>query len=336
MTKSLFNFFNKNKYLIPIFLYWTITRIFFFKNKNFLSLYIGQTAGHVVVFYILIRQYYEQYYQRKEKFEFKLEMLMLLGIVVAMVDMITRLYFPFILYEINNSIIFLTVLFFIYGRLKIPFKKNIIFLMLYASFYFILTFEGLNLTFDEKNIISIILTVILSIVFAYSLLAISKTKNFYHCTYCCAVALICVLVIGKRLSHSHMNLFIIVQQICSCLVLFSIFFWYDKNELYQGRIRIEGIFNVQLLPNAMACFLFALYSFKIKINEILFVWGLFWIILIWYVISVIIRILNYDYKDRGQEKLTLSQINRIENYIKFLDASKILKKKLANSKEYPE
>lgn len=324
--EALYNRLYKVRYLIPLIFLWIIISVQFLMTGDYFPLYKSQVMGHFLLLLVLIRQYY----YRKKKFE--LEMLILLGLSLAMVDMISRHYLPPIIYEINNSIIFLCVLPFMHGRLKISFKKNMSFLIGYSVFYILLSFKALNFnTMDifPASIISIIFTVILSIVFAYSLLSTSKTKNFYHCTYCCATSLICVIVLGKRISHSHTDAFFIVQGICSISTFISICYWFEGNYFYADKFNPREFLNIQLLPNIFAGILFLLYLFKIDLDDIMFVWGLFGIILAWYFISIVSGFMTLSTSKNDAEVyegLTPNQLDRVARYAKHLKHANYLKK----------
>lgn len=243
---------------------------------------------------------------------------MMFGCLLSMVDNMGRLYFPPIIFEINQSVVFLCCFFFMRGRIEIKIKDNVIFLTAYAVFYFLISSKMLaSVNLDVTNLVSIWFSLVLSMVFAYSLLAVSKLRNFYHCTYCCGVSLLCIVILGKRVTGSHTNAFIFVQQICAIFMIISMIYWYKETENYAGSNNQVTIFNVQPLINAVSGLLFVLYLFQIADRRLL-VWGLFCVILSWYTMSIANGYKKRSFLNKNNttifDELTPNQLDRLNRY----------------------
>ncbi len=299
--------------------------LIYIKTKNLKILFAEIVIGHFFYLFLLGILFI---HKKKEK---RIDIEIATGI--ALLDWITRFYLHPAVSLLNNSLIFSFLLLFLIRQLKLPIKKNMFFLMGYGSFYFILSFKYLNHNLNGIFYIEqIILTIALSLTFAYSLLATAIVKNFYRCSYCGALAILCLIVLGQRMLVKYGDhQFLIAHISCLILMAFLGLYWYEGKEYYIEAIgKGKKYFNIEILPNLMCIITFFLYIFQIHSNDILVVWSLITIASIWYFMSIIAGLRKTAvYADDAilYEELNSRQLDRIGRYAKHLRNASYLKKK---------
>jgi hypothetical protein len=207
-------------------------------KPNIKIIYTDLVYAHTIAFIIAMIRYLRKKHGKQLDFE--------IAIGLTAVDLVTRHFLPIAVHYINSLIAFLLLIVFLRRQILLSFKENIIFLTCYGGFYFILNLKYLE--FDIKGAVGLIYSVVLSVLFAYSLLATSREKNFYRCTFCGGIALLCLIVLGKRAIGNFDNGFVIAQASVSVLNAFTFIYWYEGREYYAALKRVrKPIFNVQFL-----------------------------------------------------------------------------------------
>ena len=204
-------------------------------------------------------------------------------LVLTLVDLVTRFYLPPMVHLINNIIIFSALLVFLYRQTKVPILKNSVFMLGYSFSYFVLNYKLLD--FGTESFWGILYSVILSIFFAYTLLAAHKVKNLYRATFCAGVALLTIIILGKRVYGVLHNPVVILQAVDNCLLAFCFIHW-NNGRSEAADIFGKTFFNVGILPNTILFVSVILYSFNIPIEPTLAIYGLVLVVFLWYLIFV--------------------------------------------------
>lgn len=315
---------SKISYVFSI-LFWSALYVI---TGNYLILYFVVIAGciyHLTLMGII-------YHHKKSRKSFDIE----IAVAITAVDYIIRFYFP-LLSLINNILMFSFILLFLIRELKLPIIKNIYFLIGYGSFYFIASWKFIISLRSSYPIgvlaVIIMLTIVLSMVFAYSLLATATVRNFYRCSYCGAMAILCLIVLGRRMALSLDDTKFFIALI-SCLILLGIFYiyWYEGKEYYAeiSGMRKKTFFYPGVLPNLVGATTFFLYIFNINLDDLSVVWGLLIAVSLWYLISVFYSLKNtvvYEDDAMACEELNEYQLKRLGKYAEHLRNQNSLKKK---------
>ncbi len=208
-----------------------------------------------------------------------------IALVLTVTDLVTRFYFPPIVYTINNIIIFSAVLVFLYRQTKLSITKNRVFLLGYSLSYFGLNYKLLD--FGREGFFGLLFSVVLSAYFAFTLLAAGRVKNLYRATFCAGMALLSVIVLGKRVYVDLYNPIILIQAADTCLLAYCFIHWNSgKND--PSAIFGKTFFNVGILPNTILFLSVICYSFLSDILSTTYaVYGMVIVVFLWYMISAI-------------------------------------------------
>ena len=253
-----------------------------------------------------------------------------LGLTV--VDLISRHYLPPIVTVVNCIVIFSLLMVFLYRQLRIPIKKNLLFLLCYGMFYFLLNIRYLShIPNDRYEMLGMLYSLLLSVTFAYTLLATSKINNFYRCTFCGGVALLCIILLGKRAVGGLDNAFVIAQASITVLNAFTFVYWYEGKEYLAGiKRQNNSFFNVKILTNFIGGLAFFYYLFKIDYGAYISIWGLVAIVSVWYIFSIftgIGKIASYSEDEKICAELTVEQLDRLARFVNHLRAvSKVIER----------
>lgn len=253
-----------------------------------------------------------------------------LTILITLINQILLYFCDPAITVITGVFLFIFLLLFLIRQLKIPIKNNKLFFICYCLFYFILNFKYLDLFFVNAPIFSVVnltLTIVLAILFSYALLAISKSENIYRSTFLSAAAVLCLVILGERMTGVN-GAFLIAHVSCIILMSFSYMYWYEGKECY---IEITGqrkkIFDIEILPNLIGALTFLLYICRIDIERINYVWALIAVVFIWYLISIFkaIKIISYPEEALVCEGMSEMELNRLNNYATHLKRIQFMK-----------
>lgn len=208
-----------------------------------------------------------------------------LALVLTVTDLVLRFYCPPIVYKINNIIIFSAVLLFLYRQTKLPIKKHIVFLLGYSLSYFGLNYKLLD--FSKDGVAGLLLSIVLSVYFAFTLLAAGKVKNLYRATFCAGMALLSVIVLAKRVYVDLYNPVILIQAADTCLLAYCFIHW-NNGKKNAPVVFGKTFFNVGILPNTILFLSVMCYSFFSDIVSPTYaIYGLVVVVFIWYMIFAV-------------------------------------------------
>lgn len=254
-------------FILPVF------AVFAFKLPQkvlYAQILFGHAAALVVAVVRLVR--------KKMGFHLDVE----IALVLTVTDLVTRFFLPVVVSQINNIIIFLACLVFLYRQTKLPILRNGLFLSLYTLAYFSLNYKMLD--FAREGFVGILFSIVLSIYFAFTLLAASKVKNLYRATFCAGMALLTVIVLFKRYYVHLYNPAIIIQSVDTCLMAFCFIHWFNGRR-DAAVVFGKTFFNVGMLPNSILFASVIAYCFFPEIISPLWaIYGLVLVVFCWFMI----------------------------------------------------
>ncbi len=228
-----------------------------------------------------------------------------LALVLTVTDLVLRFYCPPIVYKINNIIIFSAVLIFLYRQTKLPVKKHVVFLLGYSLSYFGLNYKLLD--FSKEGLPGLLLSIVLSAYFAFTLLAAGKVKNLYRATFCAGMALLSVIVLAKRVYVDLYNPVILIQAADTCLLAFCFIHWNSGKKDAQA-IFGKTFFNVGILPNTILFISVICYSFLSDVVSPTYsIYGMVVVVFVWYLIPTIKGFAPLFKKKKAAPRLSLKQ-----------------------------
>lgn len=237
-------------------------------------LYAHILFAHIVAFGVAMARYNH----KQVWWQFDVE----LALGLAIVDLIARFYTPPIVYTINNTIIFSALILFLYRQTRLPLLKNAVFLIGYSLAYFGLNYKLLD--FSHEGFFGIAYSIVLSIYFAFSLLAAGKLRNLYRATFCAGMALLSVIILAKRVYADLFNPVIVLQAADSCLLAYCFIHW-NSGRHDAAAVFGKTFFNVGLLPNSLLFVSVMCYSFFSDIISPRYaILGLVMVVFVWYMI----------------------------------------------------
>jgi hypothetical protein len=130
----------------------------------------------------------------------------------------------------------------------------------------------------------LLLSIVLSVYFAFTLLAAGKVKNLYRATFCAGMALLSVIVLAKRVYVELYNPVILIQAADTCLLAFCFIHW-NNGKKDASAVFGKTFFNVGILPNTILFLSVMCYSFFSNIVSPTYaIYGLVVVVFIWYMI----------------------------------------------------
>jgi hypothetical protein len=140
------------------------------------------------------------------------------------------------------------------------------------------------LDFSAEGITGLLLSIVLSIYFAFTLLAAGKVKNLYRATFCAGMALLSVIVLAKRVFVDLYNPVILIQAADTCLLAFCFIHW-NNGKKDAAVVFGKTFFNVGILPNTILFLSVMCYSFFSDIVSPTYaIYGLVIVVFLWYMI----------------------------------------------------